>query len=82
LISGASEDEGKTVTFKVDGKNATSSVAWESGSIVTLELPDGKVVYIENAESNSYSDLNSNSNGNSNGNSNSNSNSTQKVIQI
>ncbi|MDD2339521.1 MAG: hypothetical protein PHG79_04485 [Methanosarcina sp.] len=78
LISGASEDEGKTVTFKVDGKNATSSVAWESGSIVTLELPDGKVVYIENAESNSYSDLNSNSNGNSNGNSNSNSNSNTK----
>ena len=34
LISGAAEDEGKPVTFKVDGKNAASSVAWGSGDIV------------------------------------------------
>ena len=47
LIPGTAEDEGKLVTFKVDGKNASSSVAWKSGGIVTLELPDGKVVYSE-----------------------------------
>ncbi len=68
LISGAAEDEGKPVTFKVDGKNAASSVAWGSGGIVTVELPDGKVVYSETTESNSNSDTNINTNSNSNSN--------------
>jgi hypothetical protein len=71
FIHGIAEDKGKLVTFKVDGKDATSSAAWESGSIVSLELPDGKVVYTETTESNS----NNGSNGNSNSNTKSNSNS-------
>jgi hypothetical protein len=89
LISGTADDKGKLITFKVDGKDAASSVAWESGVIVTLELPDGKVVYSEVAENNSNSDSNSNpnndverntnSNSNSNMNSNSNSNSNLKT---
>lgn len=73
FIDGIAEDKGKLVTFKVDGKDATSSVAWESGSIVTLELPDGKVVYSESTESNSNSNSNNGSNGNSNSNTKSNS---------
>ena len=75
VIPGIAEDKGKLVTFKVDGKDATSSVAWESGSIVSLELPDGKVVYTETTESNSNSNSNNGSNGNSNSNTKSNSNS-------
>lgn len=75
FIDGIAEDKGKLVTFKVDGKDATSSVAWESGSIVTLELPDGKVVYSESTESNSNSNSNNGSNGNSNSNTKSNTNS-------
>ena len=75
FIPGTAEDVGKLVTFKVDGKAASSSVAWESGSMVTLELPDGKAIYSTIAESDSSSGLNSNSNSNSNTNSNSNSNS-------
>ena len=74
FIPGTAEDVGKLVTFKVDGKAASSSVAWESGSMVTLELPDGKAIYSTIAESDSSSGLNSNSNSNSNTNSNSNSN--------
>jgi hypothetical protein len=89
FIAGTAEDEGKLVTFKVDGKDASSSVAWESGGIVTLNLPDGKAVYLEIAENNSTtnsnsdsaSDLNSNSNSDSatDSNSKSNSNSNQKT---
>ena len=93
FIPGTAEDEGKMVTFKVDGKDASSSVAWKSGGIVTLDLPDGKAVYLEITESNSTadsnsdsaSDSNSNSNSdsatdsNSKSNSNSNSNSNQKT---
>lgn len=75
FIDGIAEDKGKLVTFKVDGKDATSSVAWESGSIVTLELPDGKVVYSESTESNSNSNSDTRSNGNSNSNTKSNTNS-------
>jgi hypothetical protein len=78
FIPGTSGDEGKLVTFKLDGKDATSNVTWKSGGIATLELPDGKAVYVEIAESNSNSDSNSgsksDSNSNSNGNSNGNSN--------
>ncbi len=74
FIPGTAEDEGKTITFKMNGKDAASSVAWKSGVIVTLELPDGKAVYSETAESNSDSNSNGNSNNDSNSNSNSNSN--------
>lgn len=66
FIPGTAEDVGKLVTFKVDGKAASSSVAWESGGMVTLELPDGKAIYSTIAESDSNNDLNSNSNSNSN----------------
>ena len=66
FIPGTVEDEGKLVTFKVDGKAASSSVAWKSGGIVTLELPDGKVVYSESIECNSDRNSNSNSDSNSN----------------
>lgn len=65
LISGAAADKGKLVTFKVDGKDASSSVAWESGVIVTLELPDGKAIYSETNEDNSNNNSNSNSKSNS-----------------
>jgi hypothetical protein len=75
FIPGTAEDEGKMITFKVDGKDAASSVAWESGVIVTLELPDGKAIYSETAKSNSNINSNSNSNSNSDSNSDSNSNS-------
>ena len=78
FIPGTAEDEGKLVTFKVDGKAASSSVAWKSGGIVTLELPDGKVVYSESIECNSDSNSDSNSNSNSDSNSDSNSNSYLK----
>lgn len=71
FIPGTAEDVGKLVTFKVDGKAASSSVAWESGGMVTLELPDGEAIYSTIAESDSSSGLNSNSNTNSNSNSNS-----------
>jgi hypothetical protein len=75
FIPGTAEDEGKLVTFKVDGKDASSSVAWKSGGIVTLDLPDGEAVYLEIAESNSNSNSNSDSNSDLVSNSNSNSNS-------
>ena len=55
FIPGTAEDEGKLVTFKVDGKDAASSVSWKDGGIVTLELPDGKAVYTEIDDSNSDS---------------------------
>lgn len=73
-IPGTAEDEGKKVTFKVDGKDALSSVAWKSGGIVTLDLPNGEAVYLEITESNSTTDSNSDSASDSNSNSNSNSN--------
>jgi hypothetical protein len=85
FIPGTAEDEGKLVTFKVDGKDASSSVAWKSGGIVTLDLPDGKAVYLEIAENNSTTNSNSDSASDSNSNSNSdlvsgsNSNSNQKT---
>ncbi|MGB9938343.1 hypothetical protein [Methanosarcina sp.] len=74
FIPGTAEDIGKPVTFKVDGKAASSNVAWESGGMVTLELPDGKAVYSETAGIDSSSNSNTNSSTNSNSNSNSNSN--------
>jgi hypothetical protein len=70
FIPGTAEDEGKLVTFKVDGKDASSSVAWKSGGIVTLDLPDGEAVYLEITESNSTTDSNSDSASDSNSNSN------------
>ncbi|MGA9188652.1 MAG: hypothetical protein WB014_08865 [Methanosarcina sp.] len=79
FIPGTAEDEGKLVTFKVDGKDAASSVSWKDGGIVTLELPDGKAVYTEIDESNLNSNLNSNSNSNINSNINSNSNSNSNL---
>jgi hypothetical protein len=75
FIPGTAEDEGKMVTFKVDGKDASSSVAWKSGGIVTLDLPDGKAVYLEITESNSTADSNSDSASDSNSDSASDSNS-------
>lgn len=77
FIPGTAGDEGKLVTFKVDGKDAVSSVAWKSGGIVNLKLPDGEAVYVEIAESNS--NINSNSDSNSGSKSDSNSNSNLKA---
>lgn len=74
FIPGTAEDAGKLVTFKVDGKAASSSVAWESGGMVTIELPDGKAIYSTVAQSDSNTNSNTNSNSNSNANSNTNSN--------
>jgi hypothetical protein len=44
-ISGTSEDEGKPITFTVDGMKAGSSIAWESGKqVLCHELSVGKGV--------------------------------------
>jgi hypothetical protein len=41
-ISGTAEDEGKSVTFTVDGKDTEKSVVWESGKqVLSLELSVG-----------------------------------------
>jgi hypothetical protein len=43
-ISGTSEDEGKPVTFTIDGKDTGKSFAWESGKIISaVELSIGDV---------------------------------------
>lgn len=43
-ISGTGEDEGKPVTFTVDGKDAEKSLTWKSGDqVISLELSVGNV---------------------------------------
>jgi hypothetical protein len=41
-IAGSAEDEGKTVTFTIDGKDTGKSFSWESGKIISaVELSIG-----------------------------------------
>jgi hypothetical protein len=43
-ISGTGEDEGKPITFTVDGKDAEKSLTWKSGDqVISLELSAGNV---------------------------------------
>ena len=44
MISGVAEDEGKPVTFTVDGKDSGTSYDWESGKqVLAIELSVGDV---------------------------------------
>lgn len=61
-ISGAAEDEGKPVTFTVDGKDPEESLSWESGDqVLSLELSVGKVTDSGNSKKDSTSNANSGS---------------------
>jgi hypothetical protein len=56
-ISGTAEDEGKPVTFKVDGKDIEGNLPWESGKLViSLELSEGKTIGSGSSEKSSDSD--------------------------
>jgi len=61
-ISGTAEDDGKPVTFKVNGKDIEGNIPWESGKLViSLELSEGKMIGSENSEKSSDSDSSSGS---------------------
>lgn len=59
-ISGTAEDEGKSITFSVNGKTVKKTLVWKSGNqVLDLELSAGKTA--NSLISNKPSNLNSNS---------------------
>jgi hypothetical protein len=61
-ISGTTEDEGKPITFTVDGKNSENILTWESGQqVLSFQLSVGKGANLDNYTKSYISGINSES---------------------